>query len=82
MSRKTLPNSPSEKAEETSKCTQTAARVSPAHKREIVRLTCLFLGDTEKYPLHLFAPVTQKFLTEVRPLIEQLDAIKAKNQKP
>lgn len=50
-------------------------RRQDAHRREIERLVREFLLYAEKHPLHRFAAGTRRFLVEVRPLVEQLDAI-------
>ena len=54
-------------------------RTSDAHNREIVRCVREFLAYASLHPLHRFAAGTRKLIEEVRPLVEQLDAIGTKS---
>lgn len=49
-------------------------RACDAHRREIERLVKTFLEYAAQHPLHRFAAGTQRFLEEVRPIVEQMDA--------
>jgi len=59
---------------------RTKRRVADAHHEEIYRLLSKFLDYADSHPLHRFAEGTQKFLREVRPVKEQLDAIEGKSE--
>jgi hypothetical protein len=50
-------------------------RARDAHLRQIEQSLRRFLDYADAHPMHRFAQGTQKFLIEVRPIVEQLDTL-------
>jgi hypothetical protein len=55
-------------------------RACDAHLKEIALSLRRFLAYANSHPMHRFAEGTQKFLIEVRPIVEQLDTLECERK--